>query len=523
MKPVTTSQMRELERRTIEEAGLKGEELMDRAGEGVAALVKRISDITGYQTPLVHLIAGRGNNGGDAFAAARFLRDMGLEVEVWLAGSHDQVQGDALLHLSKLKQAKIKVHDLPTLEDWQAARTRPFLAEIIVDGVLGTGLSGPARGPAAGAIQYINSQAAESLIVSIDVPSGLNADTGQAEGDVVLADATVTLGLPKRGLLETSALEAVGVLEVVDIGIPAEFVADAQGEADCELIHASDLRALFPRRRRTSHKGTYGHVLLIGGSHGLMGAMALASRAALRSGAGLVTVLVPVSIAGPLATMTPEVMVHAGRETEDGTLDPAVWADWRERVDTFDAILVGPGLGRHQPLLGLLRNLIRECNAPLVLDADALTLLAGQPDYLSKARKPCVITPHPGEMAALLHRDVEQVQAHRAAAAAQAADSTRGVVVLKGAGTIVAQFGRPVHINLTGNPGLATGGTGDVLAGMITALLGQGLSAFDAARAGVFLHGRAGDLAAWRKSQTSLLASDLIEELPFAFRDVSLR
>ena len=523
MKPVTTAQMRELERRTIEEAGLKGEELMDRAGEAVAAMVKRLAELTGYQTPLVHLVAGRGNNGGDAFAAARYLREAGFDVEVWLAGSHDQLQGAALVHYGKLKPMKIKVHDLPTLEDWKMARARPFVAEILVDGVLGTGLSGPARGPAAGAIQYINSQAGESLVVAIDVPSGLDADRGTAEGDVVTADVTVTFGQPKQGLLAASALEHVGALEVSDIGIPREFVLDTLGDTELELIHSSDLRPLFRRRPRASHKGDYGHVLMIGGARGMAGAIALAARAALRAGAGRVTVLTPAGIASSVAALSPEVMVHAGTETAAGTLDAAVWAEWRERVDSFSAVLAGPGLGREDGLRTLLRNLVRESQAPLVLDADALWLLAGQPDYLSKTRRPCVLTPHPGEMARLLHSEVARVQADRGAAARRLAEQTSGVVVLKGAGTVVAQAGQPLQINLTGNPGLAKAGTGDVLAGIVTALVGQGFSAFDAARAGVYLHGRAGDLVAWRKSQSSLLASDVIEELPFAFRDVTLR
>ena len=523
MKPVTTAQMRELERRTIEEAGLKGEELMDRAGEAVAAMVKRLAELTGYQTPLVHLVAGRGNNGGDAFAAARYLREAGFDIEIWLAGSHDQLQGAALLHYGKLKTLKIKVHDLPTLDDWKMARARPFVAEIIVDGVLGTGLTGPARGPAAGAIQYINSQAGESIVVAIDVPSGLDADRGSAEGDVVTADVTVTFGQPKQGLLLASALEHVGALEVSDIGIPREYVLDTLGETERELIHPSDLRPLFRRRSRASHKGDYGHVLMIGGSRGMSGAIALAARAGLRAGAGRVTVLAPAGTASALVGLTPEVMVQAGAETPAGTLDPAVWAQWRERVDGFSAVLVGPGLGRDDGLRGIVRNLVRECQAPLVLDADALWLLAGQPEYLGKAQRPCLVTPHPGELAALLGSEVAQVQADRGASARRLAELTRGVVALKGAGTVVTQAGQPLHINLTGNPGLAKAGTGDVLAGIITALVGQGFGALDAARAGVYLHGRAGDLVAWRKSQSGLLASDVIEELPFAFRDVTLR
>lgn len=523
MKPVTTAQMRELERRTIEEGGLKGEELMDRAGEGVASVVKRLAELTGYQTPLVHLVAGRGNNGGDAFAAARYLREMGFDVEVWLAGSHDQVQGDALVHLSKLKPAKIKVHDLPTLEDWQAARTRPFLAEIIVDGVLGTGLRGPARGPAAGAIQYINSQAADSLVVSIDVPSGLDSDHGRAEGDVVAADVTVTLGLPKVGLLAPSALEQVGALEVSDIGIPRDFVSDTLGDVEQELIHLSDLRPLFRRRRRASHKGDYGRVLIFGGSRGLAGAMGLAARAALRGGAGLVTVVTPHGVAPVVAGFTPEVMVHGGAETAAGTLDPAAWAAWRDRAGEFDAVLIGPGLGRDAGPRELVQRVVRECPVPLVIDADALAVLAGQAEQLAHTKQPCLITPHPGELAALRGLTTDQIQADRAAAARETAALTRGVVVLKGAGTVVAATGRPLQVNLTGNPGLATAGAGDVLAGLLAALVGQGLAPFDAARAAAYLHGRAGDLGAWRKSQATLVAGDVIEELPYAFRDVTLR
>jgi hydroxyethylthiazole kinase-like uncharacterized protein yjeF len=214
-------------------------------------MVKRLAELTGYQTPLVHLVAGRGNNGGDAFAAARYLREAGFDIEVWLAGSHDQLQGAALLHYGKLKTLKIKVHDLPTLDDWKMARARPFVAEIIVDGVLGTGLTGPARGPAAGAIQYINSQAGESIVVAIDVPSGLDADRGSAEGDVVTADVTVTFGQPKQGLLLASALEHVGALEVSDIGIPREYVLDYAGRngarADPSQRPAPALPPAIPR------------------------------------------------------------------------------------------------------------------------------------------------------------------------------------------------------------------------------------------------------------------------------------
>ncbi len=515
--------MRELDRRVIEEGGVKGDDLMQRAGEGVAHVVKRIAEISGYDSPVIHIIAGRGNNGGDGFVCARLLKDMGYTVEVWLAGSDDQVHGDALLQMSRMKVSAIPLQELPTMEDWQAAIAHPFFAEIIVDGVLGTGLTGPARGPAAGAIQYINAQSGECFCVSIDVPSGLNSDTGQTEGDAVLADVTVTMGLPKKGLVEPSAIEYVGAIEVVDLGFPPDFVAEANAETDRELIFINDLRPLFKRRKRSSNKGDYGHVLLIGGSRGMMGSIALAAEAALRSGAGLVTVLTPESVAPLVAVTIPEAMVLAAEETAEGTLTSKLWDAWRKKSASFDAVLIGPGLGQNVEALNLVRLLVRECAAPLIIDADAISVMEGQPDFFSKAKKTPIITPHPGEMGKLLQRDAADVQKDRLGVATRVAGMCKSVVVLKGAGTVIAQKGKSLQINMTGNPGLATGGTGDVLAGLITGLVGQGFESFDAARAGVYLHGRAGDLGAWRKCQASLTARDVLDELPFAFRELTLR
>jgi NAD(P)H-hydrate epimerase len=523
MKPATASQMKELDRRTIEEFEVKGEVLMDRAGEGVASVVRRLAESSGFVGPFVHLVAGRGNNGGDAFCAARHLKDMGYAVEVWLAGLVSQVSGDAMIHLSRMKAAGIKPREMPALEDWQDAVLHPCVAEIVVDGVLGTGITGPARGPAAGAIEYINGQAEEALVVSIDVPSGLNADTGVCEGDAVMADVTATMGLPKLGMLASAALEHIGSLDVIDIGIPAELVEEVVGETAIELIHPGDLRGLFPRRRRQSHKGDYGHVLVMGGAHGFAGAPALAARAALRSGAGLVTVLVPAGLQPVVAAMVPEAMVLGAPETQAGTLSSSLWTEWRNELDRFDALLLGPGMTRHQDTLALVRYLVRECPCPLVVDADALNVMEGQPDQFSKARKPVVLTPHPGEMGRLMSLDAEGVQADRIGTAKKCAERSRGVAVLKGAGTVVAQAGRPAQVNLAGNPGMAAGGMGDALGGLVAGLLAQGLEPFDAARAGVFLHGRAGDLAAWRRCQPCLTAGDLIEELPYAYRDVTLR
>ena len=522
MKLVTTQAMREIERRTIEEAGIKGEQLMDRAGYCVAASVRRLAEIAGFASAYVHLMAGRGNNGGDAFVAARYLKEMGFVVEVWLACSANQITGDAALHFSKLKPAKIRVEELPTQEDWQEAMKAPFVAEIIVDGVLGTGLRGPARGPAAGAIRYIRSQANESLVVAIDVPSGLNSDTGAAEGDAVMADLTVTMGLPKVGLVEAAALDYVGTVEVADIGLPAEVVSEADGDPR-EMIFASDLKLLFPRRKRTSHKGNYGHVLVVGGARGYAGAAALATRAATRSGVGLVSAVVPAGIQGVVAGAALEAMVVGAPETGEGSLAETAWPLIASFFGKVQALLVGPGLTRGKDSQALVQRLLAECPVPLILDADALFVLGTDVNALAGARHRAVMTPHPGEMAGLLGCSVAEVQADRLAAAGRVAACAQAVVVLKGAGTVVAEPGAVTQINLTGNPGMASGGAGDVLAGLLAGLRAQGFSGYDAARAAVYLHGRAGDLAAWRHCQISLTAGDLVNELPFAFRDLTLR
>ncbi len=522
MKIVTAAVMRELDRRAIEEFNIKGVALMDRAGNGVAHAVRRLADVSGFNHAFVHLIAGRGNNGGDAFVAARYLKELGFGVEIWLAGAIAQVTGDAAFYLSKCKTAKIRVEELPTMEDWQDAIRHPLAAEIVVDGVLGTGITGPARGPVAGAIQYIRAQANEALIVSIDIPSGLNADTGVPEGDAVAADVTVTMGLPKRGLVAPAAIDHVGAIEVVDIGLPAEVVADADAD-DMEMIYLPDLQALFPRRPRNTHKGDYGHLVIVGGGASFTGAVTLAARAAARSGVGLVTAVVPQSLRPIVATAVPEAMVAAAPESAGGALAENAIEAVRPFLVEGRAVVLGPGLTRGPAARALVEALIRETPGPLLVDADALALMAGEPEQFKRAARPVVLTPHPGEAALLLGVTAADVQADRVAAARALADRSGAVVVLKGAGTLVAQRGRALHVNVTGNPGMAKGGAGDVLSGLLGGLLAQGYDPFAAACAAVYVHGRAGDLSAWRRCQVSLTAGDLIEELPYAFRDLSLR
>lgn len=521
MKAVTSAQMRELDRIASTEFDIPSAELMRRAGNGVASVVRYIAEQAHMGDAFVQLIAGRGNNGGDAFAAACYLHDDDFDVEVLLAGSASEVRGDALRHLSKMRQAGVPLHEMPTKEDWDEAVHSASSGMILVDGVLGIGVDGPPRGPAAGAIRYINNCADDNVVVSIDVPSGLNADTGESPGETVVADVTATIGLPKTGLLMPKAIRYIGSLDVVSIGIPLELAN--RYKSDRELITGWDVRRHMPRRPHDAHKGLYGHALVIGGSTGLAGAAALAARAASRSGVGLTTALVPRTIYPVVAGASLEVMTYPAAETATGSLSASAWAEWGPRINTFDAVIAGPGMTRSADTEEWIRHLLGTCTRPLLLDADALNVFEGHPEALAQAVGPLIITPHPAELARLLGCTTVDVQNDREGAATRAAALTHAVIVLKGSGTVVVKEGKPTHVNLTGNAGMASGGMGDVLSGIIGGLLAQGIPPFDAACAGVFLHGRAGDNAAWRKSQSSLCATDVIEELPFVFRELVSR
>jgi len=495
MKLVSASQMQELDRRTIA-SGIPGEELMLVAGEGLADSIRRLAANHQLADSPVLFIAGCGNNGGDAFVAARILHEEEWPVECWMAGTESKLKGDALVWFKRMKKAGTPFQCLETSEHWKHVATCGTDAEIIVDGLLGTGVSGEPRGVVADALSFIDAQADRALVVAIDIPSAM----------AVRADLTVTMGLPKIGTLLPENIDFVGNLDVVDIGIPSELVDEVEGDPGLEFIHPSDLSPLFPRRPRNAHKGTFGHVLCIGGSKGFSGAISLAARAAARSGAGLVSASVPEEIHPLVALAIPEVMVHSQRPDSK-----------------WSAILAGPGMGRSNSTRQQIFQGLETPDVPLVLDADAITVLAGHTDAIVAAKCPVILTPHPGEFAALLGLKVDDVQADRFGMAKMAAEKLGCVVVLKGAGTLVAAPGLPMAVNLTGNPGMASGGSGDVLSGILAGLVGQGIAPFGAACAAVWLHGRAGDLAAAEKSQASLIAPDLIEKLPEAFRELSCR
>ncbi len=518
MKAVSSERMRALDRQAIEEQGVSGELLMERAGRGVADSVARIIELLGGLPPPVRCVAGGGNNGGDAFVAARCLSERGFDVDVCIATPASKISGVARVHFDKLVTAGVPVREMTKVEEWDDFAVRERYCGIVVDGLLGTGSMGAPRGAFAGAVRYINAISRGGLVVAIDLPSGMDADSGIADGDVVFADVTVTMALPKQGLLTTAAAEYVGRIEVVDIGLASDSDDVSAGGAD--LVSVVDVANTLPRRKCVSHKGLYGKVLVIAGSAGYSGAATLAAQGALRGGAGLVTALVPRCIANVVAASTPELMVKVAPETEYGALDSNVWNYLKHRIDEFDAVVVGPGLTRSDDIVKLMRNILRDCRVPLVVDADAIAVMEGGVNWFARCYAPLVITPHPGEMAILLTESIEEVQRDRRATARRVAELTGTTVVLKGVGTCIATNEHLLCVNMTGNPGMATAGSGDVLAGMVAVFMAQGIDPHDAACAAVFIHGRAGDRAAVRLSEAGMTAGDLLTELPYVFREI---
>ncbi len=485
--------------------------MMDRAGKGLAFAIARLVRQSGLDIPVVRLLAGPGNNGGDVFSASVYLQEMGLLPEVWLVFPAQKVRGAARDCFDRMREAEVPCRELVDDLDWDLLDDTPSLPMILVDGVLGTGTKGEPTGSVRRAVEYMQALSRKHLVVAVDIPSGMDADTGEVLGVGVQADLTVTMGLPKMGMAMDAAAEHVGTLVSVPIGLPEELERDIpDARPDLQWISEEAVRQNFPRRNRFSHKGTYGRTLLMGGSAFYPGAIVLAAEGAVRSGVGLVQVATVEAASAAVLLRVPEAIV-GGRLSADVSLDG------------MDSILVGPGLGRDPEARRLVARLLHETPCPLVLDADAIVMLEGRPEVLRQCAQPVVMTPHPGELAKLLGKSVEEIQRDRQGAVREAAERSGAIVVLKGSGTLVAKEGQAIWINLNGNPGMACGGSGDVLAGLLAGLLAQKMEPMDAACAAVWLHGTAGDLAAWKMTQVAMRASDIANALPEAFRQVSAR
>ncbi len=492
MLVVTAAEMRALDRWTIEH-GTPGTTLMERAGAGATAALRR------WQPRLrkpVAVVCGKGNNGGDGFVIARHLKRARVPVEVHLVGRPEAVRGDAAEMLARWKG---KTHVVASAADVQALAGRLARAGVVVDALLGTGLNAPVDGVLAAVVGAIN--AAGRPVFAVDLPSGLSADTGRALGVAVRADCTATFAFAKIGQAVPPGSEACGRLEIVDIGISADAVA-AVGPRT-RVLDAATVGALLPRRGAEAHKGTAGHVLVIAGSRGKSGAALLCAGAAARSGAGLTTLAVPAELQSVAEGHVREAMTERFAGVEDVA----------RLLGGRAAVTCGPGLGLTDATRAIVAHVVAHCEAPLVLDADGLNAVAGT-TALRDRRGPTVVTPHPGEMSRLLGIDTQAVQADRLSVARRLAARDGVVVVLKGAGTVIATPDGDAALCPTGNPGMASGGMGDVLAGVIGALLAQQLSPFDAACFGVYAHGLAADSVAERRGQVGLLAGDVLDAMP---------
>lgn len=511
MRLVTAAQMRAADSYTIDQLGIPSIVLMEEAGRQVAELcLQLLSERPGRGRAFIW--AGRGNNGGDGFVIARRLGLAGYHTEVFLVCSDpDQIQGAARQNLDILRRLNIAINQAWTADEIAAAAKVTASGDIQVDALLGTGTKGALKGPLAAAVQAMNRAGVPT--VAVDLPSGLDADTGEVLGPVVQADYTVTIGRPKIGLVTYPGAEYVGELHVADIGIPDQAY-DLTGPASV-WVEKEEVVPLLPVWQPTTHKGERGRVFIAGGSPGLTGAACLTSQAALRAGAGLVTLGIPEGLHYLMEVKLTEVMTTSLPEEDDGTLAVGAAGVILEQAERADALAVGPGLGKGEKLPHLLAQLVRETPVPTVIDADGLNALVGQTDILRSASAPLILTPHPGEMARLCESTVAEVQAHRLSLARELAQEWKVWLVLKGARSIVATPEGDCYINSSGGPALATGGSGDVLTGIIVSLLAQGLAPKEAALAGVFIHGLAANKAAELVGgERGIVAGDLIRALP---------
>ncbi len=504
---VSAQEMRELDRLTIEKYGTPGHVLMERAGAGATTVL--LKAFPHVKTAPVLVCAGKGNNGGDGFVIARLLKKAGVACEVMLTATQKEVKGDALRNLKAFARLCGRISEITTTEQLAEVRKKIGDYGLIVDALLGTGLSAPVRGLMAELIDLINASGVP--VVAVDTPSGLDTDRGVPLGTAIRASLTVTFGYPKLGLLQPSATAEVGRVVVVDIGVASEALATVNPQTI--LLTQQSVGTLIRSRTLDAHKGDFGHLLVLAGARGKSGAALLSGGAALRTGTGLVTLAGPSSLNTIFSSVLIEAMTIPMPERQDGSLaldEIAV----TEAVRGKSAIAFGPGIGVSTATIGLTRWLLLNSTLPLVIDADGLNCLASDLAPLRDARVPVILTPHPGEMARLAKTTNADVQSQRLAVARAFATQHRCFLVLKGSRTVIAAPDGKVWVNPTGNPGLASGGMGDVLTGIIGGLLAQGYAPEHACQLGVFLHGAVGDRAAAEKGQIGILARDLIEQLP---------
>jgi NAD(P)H-hydrate epimerase len=518
MKVVTAEEMRNLDEKTVKKYGISGSVLMERAGLAVAVKIRELFD-----KKKVIVLSGSGNNGGDGIVIARNLYNWGWNVKVLLMAKEDKLSPDCLAQLRIARKIRVPVEFRTALND------KDLHSAVIVDALLGTGMNKPVTSPMSDIIAFINKS--DVRVVSVDIPSGISSDDGQVKGEAVMADYTVTFGLPKIGHLLHPGADHTGHLFIEDIGFPAELLSSESLKT--QTIDNNDASFLLPERTAYSHKGDYGHVLVIAGSKGKTGAALMTAKACLRSGAGMITIGVPETLVDVFQGRVTEEMVLPLPDNGHGVLSSEASVnilDFLRRK--ADVLAIGPGISSGPDISKLLMTILMSATAPMILDADAINSISGYTELFSGVKAPVVLTPHTGEMARLLQKELSKgkknsdadrdclrktIERNRIAAAASFSKETGTYLVLKGVPTIVSEPEGSTFINTTGNSGMATAGSGDVLTGMVAAFLAQGLNPSDASRLGVYLHGLAGDIAASEKGMHSLIATDIIEKISEAF------
>jgi NAD(P)H-hydrate epimerase len=512
MKLVTSQKMREIDSHCINDLGVPGLKLMENAGVGTVRFIEHeLGPVKGKSFTVV---CGKGNNGGDGFVIARELKRLGAAVHVYLAGHRDDVSGDARTNLDKYGwESVVELSDGRSIGEFVETMTK---SDIVIDAVFGTGFSGVPRGLSGTVIGQMN--VCGRQVLAVDVPSGLNATTGEAEGECVRAAWTCTMALQKRGFFVGDGRERTGVLHVVDIGVPKKALEDVVVRDN--VLSETEAAALLPERPRDGHKGTFGKVVVLAGSVGYTGAAALTSTAALRAGAGLVYLGTPSSLNDVMEAKLTEVITRPLAETGARSLSPDAMPAVRELLAGASSMALGPGVSGEEETQSLVRSIVSELAVPCVIDADGLNALTPEAIGARPGDTPVVLTPHPGEMARLTGGDIREILADRDGVARDVATRARAVVIVKGAGSIIADPSGELYLNPTGNNGMASGGTGDVLTGIIAALLARGMGPLEAAALGAYVHGYAGDLSAESLGETGMIAGDVLDHLPYALMEL---
>ncbi|MCP2605053.1 NAD(P)H-hydrate dehydratase [Candidatus Aminicenantes bacterium AH-873-B07] len=512
MKILTSKEMKKIDNITINEIGIPGCVLMENAGIQIYKAIKK--KFPELKKEKISIIAGPGNNGGDGLVVARHLFNEGIKPEIYLLASREKVKGDAGINLKIAEKIGLKIQEVNSEKIWNIHKEKISNSTLIIDAIFGTGLTRPVEGLFKRVIEDINE--IKAFKIAIDIPSGLSSDTYQIIGPCVKADLTVTLGAPKIAHIFPPTEEYIGELIIADISIPP-FLFENKN-LKLELIDKNAIISCFEPRKKDTHKGTYGHLFILAGSLGKTGAAIMAGKSALKIGAGLVTIGTPQSCLPIIARSMMELMTEPLAETEKKTLSEKALEEVLILSKDKDALLIGPGITTHPSTSNLILNILEKIDKPVVIDADGLNILASRPEVLKNVKNNIVLTPHPGEFARLLKKTTKEILKNKIEYTREFATKYNVYLVLKGYKTLIATPEGNVFVNPTGNPGMATAGSGDVLSGILGGLIIQQKNFLNAILAGIYVHGLSGDIASQKIGEKSLIARDLITYLPKAIK-----